>query len=285
MLATVEESIKAFMRELVANSTRAVNGFSNAMAALLLDRQAFKKNVSGRRRQVAAWRRWWRAHDRGKTGTFNAILARDGFVEPSLPSGRGASLRRRPQDRRGLQSEGHSGSAWRRVCQLGKRAWSAQTERLPSGLAPFQGCKPLSREDSLAQGVGTGSDLFIRPAGAVASAGVPRRGFLEETRLAVEVFVSRMFAWTRRLTRRLLMLPEPDGAPADLSRAPSFDGWLPRLGRQAARERSVPFNGRLSPGRPRLPKAQPINTAEDLHHWTVSDVIIRVRYTGGKREV
>lgn len=110
------------------------------------------------------------------------------------------------------------------------------------------------------------------------SAGVPRRGFLEETRLAVEVAVTRVFTWARRLTRQLLLLPPAPGAPADdLSRAPSFNGWLPQLSKLSIREpASVPFNGKLPQGKPRLPTTQSLNTAEDLRHWTVSDVIIRV---------
>lgn len=173
MLATVEESLKSFMRELVANSTRALNGMTTALATVLLGRRSSRNLRSSRRRQVRAWRRWWRAHDDGKSGTFNALLARDGFVAPSGPSTRQASRSARVDSgshRNGISVE--NVSAWQRLCNLGSekkqdwlRSWSAKDRPAPTLRVPTFSQSTMARDDSFLSVTGSGSDLFLRPAG------------------------------------------------------------------------------------------------------------------------
>ncbi len=80
-LGTWEETLKSVVRECFATMTRAINGVSAYVVALLVRTPSAK--VNGARERPGAWRAWW--SDRAQS-TFNAVIERDRTAGQAQPT-------------------------------------------------------------------------------------------------------------------------------------------------------------------------------------------------------
>ncbi|RMZ55129.1 hypothetical protein APUTEX25_005407 [Auxenochlorella protothecoides] len=283
VMANWEETLKACLREVLAYATRLLNGASNAVVTLLFGRSASSR-MRATRARPSPWVDWWASRGRGRTGTFNAILARDGLVPggeragadgsvaPGLhPSGR-AQRQGCDDGLTRLPPKSGAGTPWR-------WRWGWWRGRLGRGASASQSGPRAVRtrvqggERAPRPAHSSGSELFRRPGGSGQSQGAPRRGFMEEGRLNAELALTNTFAWLRTATRQALMLPDPSvTGSGDPGWGPSFN--VPGKGDGRPMPRSSSFSHNLR-GLSRKPS---FNSAEDLQHWTVADAILRAGY-------
>ncbi len=206
--------------------------------------RAQKRKAAARK---VAWENWWR----DPKGTFNAIVEQElGTTEntaapppppqPSLP---------KVKLNNGPQSSTQKPPAWK----IWRRVSSEQELNF------------LSRGSIL---FGTASASPLMQAGA-------RRGLLEDTRLAVEVGIARVFGYIRNLTRKVFFLenpiplsPHPSSSIGTSSPHNNIDGAAGAGGGGGGFNTARRTSTRRNPGK----------SWEDLHVFTASDAILRAGY-------
>jgi len=234
--------------------------YTHQFAAFIISVFSGKRYSRSQKRKAAArkiaWENWWR----DPKGTFNAIVEQE-LGNPSQKENTEENTAPPPPPplpriklNNGLQ---HSKIA-AALANTKPPAW-----KIWRRTSSEQDLNFLSKGSNL---FGTASASPLMQAGA-------RRGLLEDTRLAVEVGIARIFGYIRKITRKVFFLENPIPLSPRFRHATSQRFTHGRNGSGGGSS-----GGGFSTARRTSTRYNPGKAWESLHVFTASDAILRAGY-------